>query len=117
MTRSQKIKLVRIFIGALLLITVILISAQGFLKCALFLLPYLVVGYDTLWKALRGCLRGQIFDEDFLMAAASIGALIIGEYPEAVAVMLFNQIGVLFESYAVGKSRKSIAALMDIRPD
>ncbi|MBQ3489532.1 MAG: cadmium-translocating P-type ATPase [Clostridia bacterium] len=117
MTHSQKIKLARIFIGAALLIAVILIPAQGLLKCALFLLPYLTVGYDTLWKALRGCLRGQIFDEDFLMAVASIGALIIGEYPEAVAVMLFNQIGVLFESYAVGKSRKSIAALMDICPD
>ncbi len=117
MTRSQKIKLARILIGAALLIAVILFPAEGLLKCVLFLVPYLVVGYDTLLKALRGCLRGQIFDEDFLMAVASIGALIIGEYPEAVAVMLFNQIGVLFEQYAVGKSRKSIAALMDICPD
>ncbi|MBE6665322.1 MAG: cadmium-translocating P-type ATPase [Ruminococcaceae bacterium] len=117
MTHSQKIKLARILIGAALLLAVIMIPAEGLLKCALFLIPYLVVGYDTLWKALRGCLRGQFFDEDFLMAVASLGALIIGEYPEAVAVMLFNQIGVLFESYAVGKSRKSIAALMDICPD
>ena len=117
MTHSQKIKLVRILLGAALLIAVLMIPVQGLWKCALFLIPYFTVGYDTLWKALRGCLRGQIFDEDFLMAAASIGALLIGEYPEAVAVMLFNQIGVLFESYAVGKSRKSIAALMDIRPD
>lgn len=117
MTRSQKIKLARILIGAALLIAVIFIPAEKPLKLALFLIPYLIVGYDTLWKAIRGCLRGQIFDEDFLMAVASIGALVIGEYPEAVAVMLFNQIGVLFEQYAVGKSRKSISALMDICPD
>ena len=117
MTHSQKIKLVRILIGTVLLIAALTIPSQGLGKCALFLIPYFIVGYDTLWKALRGCLHGQIFDEDFLMAVASIGALIIGEYPEAVAVMLFNQIGALFESYAVGKSRKSIAELMDIRPD
>lgn len=117
MTRSQKIKLFRILLGASLLIAACLIPADGLLKIGLFLLPYLVAGYDTLWKAIRGCLRGQIFDEDFLMAVASAGAFIIGEYPEAVAVMLFNQVGVLFEQYAVGKSRKSIAALMDIRPD
>ena len=117
MTRSQKIRLFRIILGAALLIAACLIPAEGIAGIGLFLLPYLTVGYDTLWKALRGCLRGQIFDEDFLMAVASLGAFIIGEYPEAVAVMLFNQIGVLFEQYAVGKSRKSIAALMDIRPD
>ena len=117
MTRSQKIKLFRILLGASLLIAACLIPADGLLKIGLFLLPYLVAGYDTVWKAIRGCLRGQIFDEDFLMAVASAGAFIISEYPEAVAVMLFNQIGVLFEQYAVGKSRKSIAALMDIRPD
>ena len=103
--------------GAVLLAAVLFIPAQGYWKIALFLSPYLILGYDTLWKAAGGCLRGQIFDEDFLMAVASAGALIIGEYPEAVAVMLFNQIGVLFEQYAVGKSRKSIAALMDIRPE
>ena len=117
MTRSQKIKLFRILLGASLLIAACLIPADGLLKIGLFILPSLVAGYDTLWKAIRGCLRRQIFDEDFLMAVASAGAFIIGEYPEAVAVMLFNQIGVLFEQYAVGKSRKSIAALMDIRPD
>ena len=117
MTRSQKIRLFRILLGAALLIAACLIPADGIWKIALFMLPYLTVGYDTLLKAIRGCFRGQIFDEDFLMAAASAGAFIIGEYPEAVAVMLFNQIGVLFEQYAVGKSRKSIAALMDIRPD
>jgi Cd2+/Zn2+-exporting ATPase len=117
MTRSQKVKLLRILLGASLLIAVRLIPTEGFLLVGLYLIPYLIAGYDTLWKAIRGCLRGQIFDEDFLMAVASTGAFIIGEYPEAVAVMLFNQIGVLFEQYAVGKSRKSIAALMDIRPD
>ena len=117
MTHSQKVKLFRILLGALLLIGACLIPAEGVLKIGLFLFPYLILGYDTIWKALRGCLRMQLFDEDFLMATASAGAFIIGEYPEAVAVMLFNQIGVLFEQYAVGKSRKSIAALMDIRPD
>jgi Cd2+/Zn2+-exporting ATPase len=117
MTHSQKIKLFRILLGAVLLVTALMIPTQGYWKIFLFLIPYLTLGYDTLWKAVRGCLRGQIFDEDFLMAVASAGALIIGEYPEAVAVMLFNQIGVLFEQYAVGKSRKSIAALMDIRPE
>lgn len=117
MTRSQKIKLFRILLSASLLIAACLIPADGMLKIGLFLLPYLTAGYDTVWKAIRGCLRGQIFDEDLLMAVASAGAFIIGEYPEAVAVMLFNQVGVLFEQYAVGRSRKSIAALMDIRPD
>lgn len=117
MTHSQKIKLIRILLGASLLIAVRFVPADGYLRVGLYLIPYLLLGYDTLWKAIRGCLRGQIFDEDFLMAVASTGAFIIGEYPEAVAVMLFNQIGVLFEQYAVGKSRRSIAALMDIRPD
>ena len=117
MKRTQKIRLIRIILGAALLIAACLVPAEGAYRIGLFLIPYLAVGYDTLWKAIRGCLRGQIFDEDFLMAVASAGAFIIGEYPEAVAVMLFNQIGVLFEQYAVGKSRKSIAALMDIRPD
>ena len=117
MTHSQKIKFIRILLGASLLIAVRFVPADGYLRMGLYLIPYLILGYDTLWKAIRGCLRGQIFDEDFLMAVASTGAFIIGEYPEAVAVMLFNQIGVLFEQYAVGKSRRSIAALMDIRPD
>ena len=117
MKRTQKIRLIRIILGAALLIAACLVPAEGAYRIGLFLIPYLAVGYDTLWKAIRGCLRGQIFDEDFLMTVASLGAFIIGEYPEAVAVMLFNQIGVLFEQYAVGKSRRSIASLMDIRPD
>ncbi len=117
MTKKQKIKIIRILLAASMLIALVFIPADGILKLCLYLIPYLIVGYDTLWKALRGMINLQMFDEDFLMALATIGALIIGEYPEAVAVMLFNQIGVLFEQYAVGKSRKSISALMDIRPD
>lgn len=117
MTKRQKLKVARILIAAAMLIALAFIPADGILKLCLYLIPYFIVGYDTLWKALRGCFRLQMFDEDFLMAVATVGALIVGEYPEAVAVMLFNQIGVLFEQYAVGKSRKSIAALMDIRPD
>ena len=117
MTKKQKIKIIRILLAAAMLIALIFIPADGILKLCLYLIPYLIVGYDTLLKALRGIVNLQMFDEDFLMAIATVGALIIGEYPEAVAVMLFNQIGVLFEQYAVGRSRRSIAALMDIRPD
>ncbi len=117
MTRKQKIKLVRILIAAAMLIALAFVKTDGIVRLCLYLIPYAIVGYDILWKAFRGCLRGQMFDEDFLMAIATIGAFAVGEYPEGVAVMLFNQIGVLFEQYAVGKSRKSIAALMDIRPD
>lgn len=117
MTRKQKIKLIRIALAAVMLIVLTQIPAEGLLRLGLYLIPYTIVGYDTLWKALRGMFHLQMFDEDFLMAIATVGALVIGEYPEAVAVMLFNQIGVLFEQYAVGKSRRSIAALMDIRPD
>ena len=86
-------------------------------KPLLFLMPYLIVGWDVLWKAIRNIAHGQVFDENFLMAIATIGAFATGEYPEAVFVMLFYQVGELFQSYAVGKSRRSIAALMDIRPD
>lgn len=117
MTRKQKIKIARILIAAAMLITLAFTETDGILRLFLYLIPYAIVGYDILWKALRGCFHGQMFDEDFLMAIATIGAFAVGEYPEGVAVMLFNQIGVLFEQYAVGKSRKSIAALMDIRPD
>ena len=117
MTKKQKIKIFRILIAAAMLIALIFIRTDGIGKLCLYLIPYFIVGYDTLLKALRGCLNLQMFDEDFLMAIATVGALAVGEYPEAVAVMLFNQIGVLFEQYAVGKSRKSIAMLMDIRPD
>ena len=87
------------------------------LKFAVYLAAYLVIGYQVLRKALNNIKRGKIFDENFLMAVASVGAFVIGEYPEAVAVMLFYQIGELFEDYAVGKSRKSITELMNIRPD
>lgn len=117
MTKKQKIKIARILIAAAMLAALAFVPVEGIPRLCLYLVPYLIVGYDTLLKALRGCLHLQMFDEDFLMALATVGALIIGEYPEAVAVMLFNQIGVLFEQYAVGRSRKSIAALMDIRPD
>ena len=117
MTKKQKIKIARILIAAAMLAALAFVPVEGIPRLCLYLAPYLIVGYDTLLKALRGCLHLQMFDEDFLMALATVGALIIGEYPEAVAVMLFNQIGVLFEQYAVGRSRKSIAALMDIRPD
>ena len=89
----------------------------GFLKLVMYLIPYFVIGWDILWKAVRNIGRGQVFDENFLMCVATIGALVLGEYSEAVGVMLFYQVGELFQSYAVGKSRKSIAQLMDIRPD
>ncbi len=121
MTRKQKRELLRIFLSAGLLIAAVLfadaISTLWYIQTGIFFIPYLIIGYRTLWKAVRGILHGQIFDENFLMAIASAGAFVIGEYPEAVAVMLFNAIGELFESYAVGKSRKSIAALMEIRPE
>ena len=83
----------------------------------LYLIPYLIIGWDVLWRAVRNIAHGQVFDENFLMALATVGALAIGEYPEAVFVMLFYQVGELFQSYAVDQSRKSITALMDIRPD
>lgn len=121
MTQRQKKKLFRIVISAVLLFALILfgdmIPELWYLHTALYLLPYAVIGWDILWKAIRGIFRGQFLDENFLMSIASVGAFIIGEYPEAVAVMLFYQVGTLFEEYAVGKSRKSIAALMNIRPD
>ena len=89
----------------------------GFLKLVMYLIPYFVIGWDILWKAVRNIGHGQVFDENFLMCVATVGALVLGEYSEAVGVMLFYQVGELFQSYAVGKSRKSIAQLMDIRPD
>ncbi len=121
--RSQKRTLGRILsAGALLLLLGALalggvLSEEWYLRLPLFLLPYLLVGYDVLWSAIRGVARGQLLDENFLMALATVGALVLGEYPEAVFVMLFYQVGELFQSIAVGKSRRSIAALMDIRPD
>ena len=121
MTKRQKKKLIRILISAFLLAMLMLFQGNlpenTYLRMALFLIPYAIIGWDILWKALRGIINGQIFDENFLMSIASVGAFAIGEYPEAVAVMLFDQIGVLFEEYAVGRSRKSIASLMNIRPD
>ena len=83
----------------------------------MYLIPYFVIGWDVLWKAVRNISHGQVFDENFLMSIATIGAFCVGEYPEGVAVMLFYQVGELFQSYSVGRSRQSIAALMDIRPD
>lgn len=117
MTKKQKKVLYRIIISAVLMAAVLLLPVDGILKAALFLIPYLVIGYDILRKAVLGIIHGEVFDENFLMAVATIGAMCLGEYTEGVAVMLFYQIGELFQSYAVGKSRKNISALMDIRPD
>ena len=122
MTRKQKKMLVRIAVSAVLLIAAALVPYQGLWRFALFLPAYFVIGWDVLWKAARNIAHGQVFDENFLMALATVGAFCTGffgqgEYPEAVFVMLFYQVGELFQSYAVGKSRKSIASLMDIRPD
>lgn len=121
MTRKQKKMLLRIIASAVLLVAVAVLSRWlpeiGWLKLLLYLLPYGVIGYDVLWDALRNILRGQVFDEQFLMAIATVGAFATGEYPEAVLVMFFYQVGELFQSIAVGRSRRSIAALMDIRPE
>lgn len=117
MTRKQKRNLIRLILAALLFAVALFLPVQGLFRLAVFLIPYAVIGYDVLWNALRNILHGQIFDENFLMALATVGAFAIAEYPEAVAVMFFYQVGELFQSIAVGRSRKSIAALMDIRPD
>ena len=108
---------VRIVAAAVSLLIAALISPDHWLKIGLFLIPYFIVGYDVVWGAISNILRGQVFDEKFLMALATLGAFATGEYLEAVAVMLFYQVGELFQSIAVGKSRRSIAQLMDIRPD
>ena len=117
MNGKQKRMLGRILLSGLLLIVSALLPVEGLARFLIFLVPYFTVGWDVLWRALRNIARGQVFDENFLMALATVGALAIGDYPEAVFVMLFYQIGELFQSFAVGKSRQSIAALMDIRPD
>lgn len=117
MSRKQIQTLGRILAGAVLLLAAVLIPAGGILRLLLFLVPYLLAGGDVLWRAVRNILRGQVFDENFLMVVATIGAFCIGEYPEAVLVMVFYQVGEWFQGYAVGRSRASIAALMDIRPD
>lgn len=117
MSRKHKKRLARILIAAVTLAIIIFLPISEKFKAVLYLLPYLAVGWDVLWKAVRNISRGQVFDENFLMSLATVGAFALGDYIEAVAVMLFYQIGELFQSIAVGKSRKSIAALMDIRPD
>ena len=117
MSRKQKKTLLRIGLAALLLAGAALLPVEGLWKALAYAMPWLVIGWDVLWDALRGIAHGQVFDEKFLMAIATIGAFAIGEYPEAAAVMLFYQIGEWFQSVAVGRSRKSIAALMDIRPE
>ena len=117
MNKKQKKMLLRIVLSAALLGVLLLLPLEGWLRFALFLIPYLIVGYDILIEAFEGIRNGQPFDENFLMAVATVGALALGEYTEGVAVMLLYQTGELFQSYAVGKSRRSIGALMDIRPD
>ncbi len=117
MSKSHRRTLLRILLGALLFAAALLIPLKGVARLFLFLTAYLIVGGDVLWKACRHIARGQVFDENFLMCIATIGAFFVGEYPEGVAVMLFYQVGELFQSYAVSRSRQSISTLMDIRPD
>lgn len=122
MTKKEKTMLVRIAVSAVLLIAAVLVPYEGVWRFLLFFPAYFVIGWDVLWRAVRNIAHGQVFDENFLMALATVGAFCTGffgqgEYPEAVFVMLFYQVGELFQNYAVGRSRKSIAELMDIRPD
>lgn len=117
MTKKQKKILYRIIVAAILLVVCCFLPLQGWLRLSVFMIPYVIIGYDILKKAIIGICNKEIFDENFLMAVATVGAILLGDYKEATAVMLFYQIGELFQSVAVGKSRKNIAALMDIRPD
>lgn len=117
MNKKQKKVLVRILAAAACIVLLELLPVEGYLKFALYMVPYLTIGYDILRKAWKGICNRQVFDENFLMAVATVGAIALGEYQEGVAVMLFYQIGELFQSYAVGKSRRNISELMDIRPD
>ena len=117
MSRKQKTVLARIIISAVLCVVAGLLPIDGVWKLLAFSVPYLVIGYDVLWGAVRNIIHGQVFDEQFLMAIATLGAFAIEDYPEAAAVMIFYQVGELFQSIAVGKSRKSISALMDICPE
>ena len=133
MTKKQKKVLIRIIVSAVLLVamavTFAVLDKTGMvnlenpsvmwrcIEIVAYLIPYLIIGYDILKKAFLGIIHGEVFDENFLMAIATVGAMVLGEYKEASAVMLFYQVGELFQSYAVGKSRKNISALMDIRPD
>ena len=116
MNKKQKKVLYRIIIAAVCMAVLLIANVEGHLRL-LYLIPYLVIGYDILRKAFLGIVHGEIFDENFLMAVATVGAVLLGDYKEAVAVMLFYQVGELFQSYAVGKSRKNISELMDISPD
>ena len=117
MSKKQKKVLIRIIISAVLLIGLHFVPVTGWVRFLLYMVPYLVIGYDILKKAFKGILNRQVFDENFLMAVATVGAICLGDYVEGTAVMLFYQIGELFQSYAVGKSRRNISELMDIRPD
>ena len=117
MNKKQKKVLIRIIAAAACILALALLPVEGALKFALYMIPYLIVGYDILIKAGKGILNRQVFDENFLMAVATVGAIVLGDYTEGTAVMLFYQIGELFQSYAVGKSRRNISELMDIRPD
>ena len=117
MTKKQKKAMIRIIIAVVLVGLISLLPVKGYIRFALFMIPYLVIGYDILRKAVKGIMNRQVFDENFLMAVATIGAIALGDYTEGVAVMIFYQIGELFQSYAVGKSRRNISELMDIRPD
>ena len=117
MTKKQKTNLIRIIVSAVLVIGLWVSPLTGWLEGVLYLIPYFIVGYDILLKAVKGIFRGQVFDENFLMAVATVGAMALGDWREGCAVMVFYQIGELFQSYAVGKSRRSISDLMDIRPD
>ena len=121
MTKKQKKVLIRIIIAAVLIAALKLlfhfVTVNKYIELVAFLVPYFVIGYDILKKAIHGIFNGEVFDENFLMAIATVGAIALGEYVEGTAVMLFYQIGELFQSYAVGKSRKNITSLMDIRPD
>ena len=117
MNKKQKKVLIRIIAAAVTMILFAFIPVEGWLEFVLFMIPYLIIGYDILLKAFKGIKNKQVFDENFLMAVATVGAIALGDYKEGVAVMLFYQIGELFQSYAVGKSRRNISELMDIRPD
>ena len=127
MTKKQKKVLYRIIVTAVMMAVLFFVPVEGYVRFALYLVPYLIIGYDILRKAILGIVHGEVFDENFLMAVATIGAMLLGlyndangmegEFAEGVAVMLFYQIGELFQAVAVGKSRRNISALMDIRPD
>ena len=117
MNKKQKKMLIRIMVAAVLIVLFSKLPIDGYVRFGLFMIPYLVIGYDILQKAFKGIRNKQVFDENFLMAVATVGAILLGDYSEGVAVMLFYQIGELFQSYAVGKSRRNISELMDIRPD